>query len=263
MKKLNLWLLASLFVAAFTLSACGDDDDSPSVPPADVPDGTIPAGNDLIGTWTVNSTDESYTFTFTQAELTCKTKSGVNYQGSYTLKDGVLSYGGHEYKPALLKNKSVLVFKVLVKDGEGKEYEELAMILFKKGASVSTSSDELQGKWHWYMFGDTQYIRAGWKFDGNKFELVITPWGEKYVGTYTYSHGIVNLKVTAAYTSREPHTGYGSGEGSLDPSTLEATWNVLDADHWHIDAADEGPFIVNGAEAYGCVANLMCLYHKK
>ena len=26
MKNLNLWLLASLFVAAFTLSACGDDD---------------------------------------------------------------------------------------------------------------------------------------------------------------------------------------------------------------------------------------------
>ena len=33
MKKLNLWLFASLFVAAFTLSACGsDDDDTPSGP---------------------------------------------------------------------------------------------------------------------------------------------------------------------------------------------------------------------------------------
>jgi hypothetical protein len=31
MKKLNLWLLVSLFVAAFTLTACGDnDDDTPS-----------------------------------------------------------------------------------------------------------------------------------------------------------------------------------------------------------------------------------------
>ena len=184
MKKLNLWLFVSFFVAAFALTACGDDD-SPSTPPADVPDGTTLTVNDLIGTWTVNSTDESYTFVFTQTELTCKTTSGVNYQGSYTLKDGVLSYNAQEYKPALLKNKSVLVFKVIAKDNEGKEYEELAMILFKKGASVSTSSDELQGKWHWYMFGDTQYIRAGWKFDGNKFELVITPWGEKYVGTYT------------------------------------------------------------------------------
>ena len=30
MKKLNLWLFASLFVAAFTLTACGSDDDEPT-----------------------------------------------------------------------------------------------------------------------------------------------------------------------------------------------------------------------------------------
>ena len=33
MKKLNLWLFLSLFVAAFTLCACGDDDDSGSPAP--------------------------------------------------------------------------------------------------------------------------------------------------------------------------------------------------------------------------------------
>jgi hypothetical protein len=42
MKKLNLWLLASLFVAAFTLTACGDDDDSGS--PAPTP-------TSVVGTW--------------------------------------------------------------------------------------------------------------------------------------------------------------------------------------------------------------------
>ena len=42
MKKLNLWLLASLFVAAFTLCACGDDDDSGS--PAPTP-------TSVVGTW--------------------------------------------------------------------------------------------------------------------------------------------------------------------------------------------------------------------
>lgn len=40
MKKLNLWLFLSLFVAAFTLSACGDGDDE------------IPADtNPLFGRW--------------------------------------------------------------------------------------------------------------------------------------------------------------------------------------------------------------------
>lgn len=41
MKKLNLWLLLSLFVAAFTLTACGDDDDDKA------PEDT----NVLSGTW--------------------------------------------------------------------------------------------------------------------------------------------------------------------------------------------------------------------
>lgn len=40
MKKLNLWLLASLFVAAFTLTACGDNDDD-----------TPPETNPLFGRW--------------------------------------------------------------------------------------------------------------------------------------------------------------------------------------------------------------------
>lgn len=43
MKKLNLWLLMSLFAAAFTLSACGsDDDDKPT------------NANQLVGTWKWN-----------------------------------------------------------------------------------------------------------------------------------------------------------------------------------------------------------------
>ena len=41
MKKLNLWLLASLFVAAFTLAACGSDGDD--TPP--------PSGSDIQGNW--------------------------------------------------------------------------------------------------------------------------------------------------------------------------------------------------------------------
>lgn len=57
MKKINFWLLASLFTAALTLTACGGDDDGPSGNPGgngggeeqvDEPALTI---NDLKGTW--------------------------------------------------------------------------------------------------------------------------------------------------------------------------------------------------------------------
>lgn len=46
MKKLNFWLFASLFVAAFTLSACGSDDDDDNTPGGQ--DGTPTS---LVGKW--------------------------------------------------------------------------------------------------------------------------------------------------------------------------------------------------------------------
>ena len=51
MKKLNLWLLASFFVAAFTLTACGsdEDDDNASKPPKNE---TVKVTEETIkGTW--------------------------------------------------------------------------------------------------------------------------------------------------------------------------------------------------------------------
>ena len=53
MKKLNLWLLLSLFAAACTLTACGsdDDDDTPSGP---TPDGVV---GKWVGEWAAKPND--------------------------------------------------------------------------------------------------------------------------------------------------------------------------------------------------------------
>ena len=48
MKKLNLWLLASLFVAAFTLTACGSDDDDT---PGDNPGSPTSIEGKWVGEW--------------------------------------------------------------------------------------------------------------------------------------------------------------------------------------------------------------------
>ena len=262
MKKLNLWLFLSLFAAAFTLTACGsDDDDSPKTP--DVPSSTEVTVADLVGTWTIAGSDITFNYVFTETEVTINYSGHVGFKGAYTLKDGVLSIDGSDFKPALLKNKAVLVLKVVAKNDDGTEYEELGQLLYKQGKTITDTADDIQGNWHWYAFGNTQEIRTGLKFTGNKFELVIGPWGEKYVGTFTYSNGILTLNATEGLTSREPHTGYGSMYGSMDPATLEADWNVLDREYWHLDAVSGCPFIANGSEGYGIVANLMALFHKK
>ena len=49
MKKLNFWLLASLFVAAFTLSACGDEEEENDNTPKD--ETVEVTAENLQGTW--------------------------------------------------------------------------------------------------------------------------------------------------------------------------------------------------------------------
>ena len=262
MKKKNLWLLASLFAAVFTLSACGDDEEGPNEPNGPV------TTNDLVGTWTINSTDDNYVAMFTQDQVTFKMNGEVRFRGGYTVNDGVVKYtwdgGTYESVPGLLYDKSVLVMKETVKSIDGNE-EMLSMILFKKGKTVNATSDDIQGLWCWYsQFDGRSIIRTAIKIEDNRFELTITPWGERYVGTYTYKNGFLKLNVSKAYTSREEHTGYGELWGRMDPETLECDdWRTLDEDYWHVDAVSDGPFIANGDEAYGFVANLPAIFQKK
>ena len=76
MKKLNLWLLLSLFVAAFTLSACGSDDDD-DTPPANT--------NPLVGTWESTGTGA---FEPTHGSAL---HNAYQMRGIYTVKDNVIT----------------------------------------------------------------------------------------------------------------------------------------------------------------------------
>ncbi|MBR1788000.1 MAG: hypothetical protein IJ762_02245 [Bacteroidaceae bacterium] len=265
MRKWNLWLLASLFIAAFTLSACGDDDEETKDGPVKTSTTTV---EDLVGTWNIGNSEENYIATFTRDQVTFKRDGEVEFQGSYLVKDGVVSFtwDGTEYKSVqnLLYDKSVLVLKQVFKNGDD-ETEMLGMMLFKQGKKVNVTSNDIQGFWCWYEeFGDETIIRTAIKIEGDRFELIITPWGERYVGTYTYSGGLLYLNVSAAYTSREEHTGYGELWGRMNPQTLECDdWRTLDEENWHVDAVSGGPFIANGNEAYGIVANLRAIFQKK
>ena len=273
MKKKYLWLLMSLFVAAFTLSACGgdDDDDTTTATPPTVPSETSTEKvntSDLKGTWKYDFYGLSYVFT----DSTFVVSQGQTaYTANYTLKDGVISYNymlnGQTQKGTaniyLLYNKNVLVMKAKPADGDGYSISEAATILYRNGNAPTTNKSEIQGEWHWYMKGDTTYVRGAYKFNGDNFELIVTPWGQKYTGTYTYEGGFVTLNITNGYTSREPGTGYGFGEGDLDPETLVGTWNTLNRDHWAFDPGMVEPFLVNGTEAYGSLANLPCVFYKK
>ena len=281
MKKFYyLCLMAGLTFGSLTFTACGDDDDSNNNQQQNdnnngkdsttvVPNSDAVTANDLIGIWSVNSTDNDYVVEFTKDSVILKANGKVEYQSKYTLKDGVISYEGlnntqYQSVPGLLYGKSVMVFKQIYKN-EREEEEMLGMILIKQGKNVTATKNDIQGFWCWYSdFGGETIIRTAIKIDGDNFEVIITPWGERYVGNYTYQNGILHLNVTAAYTSREEHTGNGDLWGRMDPYTLECDdWRVLDQDHWHYDAVSETPFIGNGDEAYGFIANIPAILQKK
>ena len=264
MKKLNLWLLASLFVAAFTLTACGDDDDSVTPPPT--PDGPV---NSIEGTW--KSPFTGITYVFSGDKFSVKDAEGLQKEGTFTITDGVItctySEDGKQKtesgKVATLYQKQVLVIKFKPEDGEGYSISEAAEVLYKDGVAPTTPVEDIQGNWYWYMKGDENVNRAGMMINGNKFVMIIGAWGQKYTGTFTYAKGVMKLNITNGFTSRQPHTGYGSGYGNLDPATLDGTWYVLDKEHWTMDDGMTTIFISAGTEAYSEMANLPVVYYKK
>lgn len=198
-----------------------------------------------------------YTMTFTADQVTVKSGNDVAYQGGYTLENNVISFvmDGITYKSmaGLAGGGSVLIMKEAYEDG----IENPAFVLVQKGKTVSTKKEDIQGQWVWwdeYLDPDNNLVktaRLSYKFDGDKFEIIIVGWGQKYTGTYTYENGIVKLNTTAGYTSREPGTGYGVGEGNLDPVTLEGIWWTLDKDHWN--TPEDGLFFTVGDEAFSFI----------
>lgn len=199
-----------------------------------------------------------YSLAFTADQVTVKQGDNVTYQGSYTLENNVISFfmDGITYKSmaGLAGGQSVLIMKEVYDDG----IENMAFVLVQKGKTISTKKEDIQGQWVWwdgYLDNDNNHVKAArvsYKFSGDNFEMIIVPWGQKYTGTYTYTNGIVNLNITAGYTSREEGTGYGFGEGELDPITLIGNWKTLYPEHWSFETM-EGPFFVIGNEAFAAL----------
>ena len=195
-----------------------------------------------------------YSLIFTADQVTVKQEGNVVYQGAYTLENNVVSFtiNGTTYESmaGLAGGQSVLIMKEVNEDG----YENLAFILVKNGKTINTRKEDIQGQWLWWFEYEVdegeieRTIRISYKFDGDNFDLIITPWGQRFTGTYTYENGIVHLNFQNGYTSREEGTGYGWGEGDLNPVTLECDWKPLYREYWSFDSL-EGPFFVVGNEA--------------
>ncbi len=232
-----------------------DEGNGPDVPP-DTNVTPITVENLIASEWEDGGLDFSngYTMTFTAEQVTVMQGEEVAYQGSYTLEDNVVSFfmNGTTYKSfaGLAGGGSVLIMKEIYDEGP----ENLGFVLVQKGKTISTKKEDIQGQWLWWdeytdnEGNDVKIVRLSYKFEGDNFEVIITPWGQRYTGTYTYENGIAKLSFQQGYTSREEGTGYGVGEGDLDPVTLECNWKPLYEEYWPMQDM-EGPYFVVGDEA--------------
>jgi hypothetical protein len=280
MKKMAIWALAALTM--FVIS-CDKNNDSK--------EGEVElTSSALVGKWTISSEDFTDTWEFTSDKLT-KTEGWSKTEGTYKVENGTIAYtitkawykDGDNWKERELNDEekivlyaqakliykgSVLIINFVVDESSSAPHhnpEDTSYFLYKVGGSISPDTKPLQGTWDWYMFGTNKTeIRIRLIFSGNNFELITTPWSEKYTGTYTYRSGYVTCTVTAAYSGRNPE-GEGFGEGDIDPSTLEGTWypyeNLEDA--YYYSHGLIFPFIADGNVAYGLMANLFSKFEKQ
>ena len=132
MKKLNLWLLASLFVAAFALSACGDDDDTPGDNPGAPTsiEGKWHAyvkawGDGLCSRYNHEMTYEfksDKTFVFLADWSGDEEKQQFRFTGSYTTANGTVTLNFKKaefyYNGNYVEDESALYFIWDVKDSK-------------------------------------------------------------------------------------------------------------------------------------------------
>jgi hypothetical protein len=287
MKKIAIWALAAL--ALFAISCDKDNTGGEG-------DVNLTASA-LVGEWSITSEDFTNTWVFTSNQLTIETGWGKT-EGTYTVENGTIIFtivnawsvdyvlddegyfvpGGwktreledHEKIPMCFQAKiiyggSVLIINYTINENDlpartPENTEDISILLYKKGGSISPDTAPIQGVWHWYEYSTNQTeIRARIIFDGNSFELIITPWSEKYVGSYTYRDGYITCTIDNSYSAYNPETS----EGEVDPVTLEATWYLTQKEQSSFSEGLSFPFVVDGDVAYSILANLTFKYHKK
>lgn len=122
----------------------------------------------------------------------------------------------------------------------------VAMVLMT-GCKKDENSEE--GKWYAYEKGDATYTRLYIELNDGKADLIITAWGDRYNGSYTYDAAEGKLVINNATQTVRGNAGE-LGENSTLTSNLFNGWpGATSADHKSLGPTIEMGFKVNGDKA--------------
>lgn len=239
------------------------------------------SASDLVGHWGISHEDGAEDLVFSSDG----TVSGDFFgKGTWTVENGVLTvkskdYEGKDittaYKADMLYDKSVLVLRydipatdeaghyIGTNNGQGEVY-----MFYRDGKAKANDIQDIQGKWYWYMQRDESFVRAAVIINSNDADVIITVWGERYKGKAQYKDGYLMVDKTEIFTSR-----YSNGDNDEEWDKVDsclshpedAAWlNITNSEEYYVSGIEiNWPFIANGKEAYGILANLPAVYTKQ
>jgi|GEM_PF-1340379 hypothetical protein len=138
--------------------------------------------------------------------------------------------------------------------------------VYKTGATPPSDTGLLQGVWDWnWVYPTETHICVRITFEGNNYELIVTPYAAKVTGSYTYKDGWVTCNISALYSAFDLNSDEW-GDDAINPVTLEATWYLIDPENedYPEDFPTEVsfPFIADGEFAYSVLTGIPIKYDK-
>lgn len=147
MRKLNLWLLASLFVTAFTLTACGDNDDD-----------TPPETNPLFGRWEAQHSfgaDTNISYAFVLGANNNISYEYRMYSAGGGLHNGYILTGTYQVSGQTI-NVTFTKFQRLTDDKDTFEQVDQYVYTYRlENNKLYISGDDTNGK----EFNNTEFVK--------------------------------------------------------------------------------------------------------
>lgn len=247
MKK--IFMLALMAVTTLVFYSCGEEDDSNGGNNSNNQGGNT----SIVGNWTNSQFNNTAKFTNTDYEFVelgnIRDIGTYSYDGNiiyltpkkYNNSNNVPQYSG---ATKFIYNSKVLVIQYDFDAKNVGTYDYFNMY-FKNGATIPATTNEIQGKWFWYI-GDRNTIRASFEFKNNNFEIIIPVYREFYKGTYTYNNGLITLNITSVKTREYQDESLSK---LYDDWTIDKTYSSLENGY-------SFQFIPNGNEAFGDLVGL-------
>lgn len=186
--------------------------------------------------------------------------------GNYQYTDWAETYANTS--PVTYSVKKLYQGDAMILGGAADEYsgtdDKLDIPLIRKDATKLSDIKDIQGKWYWKMFGKGGTARAVVIVDGNKGEIIITPWGERYTGTVTYEKGLIHMSNPTFSTTRyEDPNNPDVWDHINEEHPEDSPWRTPEGDYYSAYEYIVMPFIVEGDKAYATVANLYSTFEKQ